>query len=86
MCKDRQPGMAGQYATDRGEETLFTLPEKLWEGYYGRCLPKWWLEPVEQPLYTKSDMSKCWDAALSHALKLKRYYKTFSGFIKSLKK
>lgn len=43
----------------------------------------YWLEPVADPLYTAADMSRAWDAALSHALHLEGYKKSFEEFIKS---
>lgn len=78
-CKERNPHEVEKYyITNRG---LVYFDKSLnWSFNI-----EWWLEPVEEPLYTKSDMLSCWDAALSHALKLKGYYKTFAGFIKSLK-
>lgn len=81
MCSERLPVSSGYYDTDMGK-LHFTKYIKGWNPFH----PDWWFEPVEEPLCTKKDMLSCWDAALSHALKLKGYYKTFSGFIKSLKK
>lgn len=89
MCSDRLPNKRDIYNTNVGRIYFYKRGEYNWATELGIFLynpPEWWLEPIEEPLYTKSDMLSCWDAALSHALKLKGYYKTFYGFIKSLKK